>query len=216
MEFIGNDLTGMTFGRWTVLEFYTRSKGQLLWLCKCICGKQKIVFGGHLKGGKSVSCGCLRKELSIARFTTHGLTNTKEYKSWSQMKRRCNDESGKDYPDYGGRGIKVCERWNDFKNFIEDMGSCPKGMSIDRIKNNLGYSPDNCKWSTPSEQARNRRSNRLLTLGGETKTLAQWAEEKQIDSATIRRRIDAYHWSVLEAITTPVAQTGGRMLQANA
>lgn len=117
---------------------------------------------------------------------------TKTYQSWRHMKSRCNNPSNLDYPNYGGRGITVCDRWlNDYDAFFEDMGERPKGFSLDRINNNGNYEPLNCRWATPTEQANNKRNNSILTINGKTQTLSQWAKEKNIHHTVLLYRINA-------------------------
>jgi hypothetical protein len=131
-----------------------------------------------------------RPDLS-ERNTTHGLSRAqpREYRTWKDMRSRCNTPTDTDYPDYGGRGIRVCERWNDFAAFYADMGDRPRGMSIDRIDVNDDYAPDNCRWATAKEQANNKRSNHRIEFQGETKTLQQWCDELGIEQSKVRYRL---------------------------
>lgn len=130
----------------------------------------------------------------------------REYNSWSQMLRRCLNSEDKSYPSYGGRGIKVCERWLDFDNFLDDMGNKPSLLhSIDRIKNDGNYEPSNCRWATVREQARNRRTSRMLELNGVSKCVAEWSEITGISSPAIFARIHGMGWPVEKALTTPIS-----------
>ena len=139
--------------------------------------------------------------------TTHGMTKTPEYRAWIDMKNRCFNPNHKRYSDYGGRGIAVCDRWLNFKNFIEDIGSRPTAKhSLNRIDNDSDYCPDNCKWSTRVEQENNKRSNKpLITIGNETKTIAQWAKKMSISYQVIRDRLKL-KWSEFDAVMIPVRQ----------
>lgn len=130
--------------------------------------------------------------------------NTKEYMAWTQMRARCFTKSRPDYDRYGGRGITVCERWNDYKNFLLDMGRAPSSRhSLDRVDTNGNYQPSNCRWATHKQQANNRRSSRFVTIGGVSHTLAEWAEIKRVKHRLITVRIWR-GWDPVEAITTPV------------
>ncbi|KKM85696.1 hypothetical protein LCGC14_1286380 [marine sediment metagenome] len=200
------NLIGKKFGKLIVIKKTDKNKwGNYYWLCKCDCGKEKIIRGNNLKSGVTKSCGCLNIEKIIERFTTHGQAKTKTYKSWADMIQRCTNPKHKRYKDYGSRGITVCKRWqNSFVDFLEDMGESPEGCSIDRINNNKGYKKSNCKWSTRKEQMRNKRSNHLETYNGKIQCIAEWSEEVGISYDTLWKRIFRYGWSIEKALTTPV------------
>lgn len=128
---------------------------------------------------------------------------TRTYKSWESMRQRCLNPSAPNYPRYGGRGITICDRWSSFVNFLADMGERPEGVTLDRINVDGDYGPDNCCWSTPAAQAQNRRDNRLLTLAGVTKCLAEWARDRGVPEYLIRHRIDR-GWSDERTLLTPM------------
>lgn len=135
----------------------------------------------------------------------HGMTLTPEFKVWDTMLQRCSNPNNEKFPIYGARGIKVCERWKEFKNFIEDMGRRPSSKhSLGRINNNRNYSPENCRWETAKEQARNRRSNRLLTFQGRKMTMVEWGEFTGFGMRNIHNRINYLHWPIEKTLTTPV------------
>jgi len=187
------DLTGVRFGRLLVLgvsstKIYER---QLAWDCLCSCGVIKPVLTCTLKSGSTKSCGCLKRECKPPVRYTHGLSKYSGIKVWEGMLRRCQNKKDKNYMLYGGRGIKVCDRWLDPKNFAEDMGEKPNGYSLDRIDPNGDYCPENCRWATPAEQGANKRTNRMIEHEGETLHLAEWCRRLGMKPSTVFNRISS-------------------------
>lgn len=157
----------------------------------------------------------LQKQRASEANRTHGMSRTSEYSAWCRMKQRCTVTTHRDYPSYGGRGIEVCERWlESFENFIADMGLKPcLGVSIDRIDNERGYEPWNCRWATPTQQANNRRSSKVICANGVTRTMAEWARVTGIDEGAIQQRISKLGWSPARAVTTPTREIRRRHVQ---
>lgn len=192
------DMTGQRYGRWTVVRRAERPPGSsnsdARWEVVCDCGSRNVVTRTSLVKGESQSCGCLQRELTAQktpdRFRTHGMTETSEYNIWCLMKRRCTNPHCSAYPRYGGRGITMCERWlHSFENFYADMGPRPSPRhSIDRIDNDLGYSPENCRWATSRDQGYNTRKTTFVTHNGKTLNLAEWSNETGISVKLLRSR----------------------------
>ena len=160
---------GMRFGRLTIVSFSHNAIGGTMWLCRCDCGKEVTVKRGKLVTGHTRSCGCLRLEMVGQYKLSHGHARagkkSKTFMRWQGMMARCTCANHKSYGNYGGRGIKICERWQSFENFLADMGEAPEGMLLDRINNDGNYEPSNCRWVDPVVSANNRRPRRS-TKGG--------------------------------------------------
>ena len=186
------DLTGQKFGRLTVVSHAGRDKhGNAKWNCVCDCGAERTVIGSSLRSGGSLSCGCWQRDLARSRAgqaTKHGMHSTPTYYSWTNMLTRCNNPNFRQYQNYGGRGIKVCERWLEFANFLEDMGERPEGTTLDRIDNDGNYEPGNCRWATQEEQLYNRTS----TVTWQGKTLLEWHKETGMNYYTMYSRLKRY------------------------
>lgn len=185
------DLKGKKFNRLFVTEESTErtNSKEVQWICKCDCGNIALVRTSCLKSGHTKSCGCLQSEVAKNEQTTHGLRYSQEYKSWAHAKKRCYNEKTASYKHYGGRGIKMCDRWlNSFENFYEDMGPKPSSEhSLDRYPNNEtgNYEPGNCRWGTDEQQYRNRRSNRWFECNGMKMVLNDWAVYFGVSFATL-------------------------------
>src|SRR5690625_4623865 len=154
------NLLGKRVGKVTVIRRDGSKGTNAAWLCKCDCGTSLTISGGDISRGRKKSCGCAHNHRK-----KHGMSQTKIYRVWKSMHDRCRRERNPAYERYGGRGIKVCDRWKSFENFIEDMGERPEGGTLERIDNDGNYEPDNCKWATYLDQARNRRTNKRKTVG---------------------------------------------------
>lgn len=160
------DKTGRRYGRLVVLKLdpkHVPGKTQTKWVCVCDCGTKTVVFAGALARGKTTSCGCWQPEATAASNTKHGHSSKAEYYAYHNMLDRCLNEEHASYPDYGGRGIKICRRWlgkNGLENFLVDVGKRPPRTSLDRIDNNRGYTPTNVRWADGKTQANNRRMPR--------------------------------------------------------
>lgn len=191
-------------GYWTVLyRAQNRRPGEASWFCRCACGLEKVVPHDSLRRGASRSCGCKGEEARNKARTKHGMHASRTYQIWEGMKRRCLNPTSGAFHLYGGRGIQVCERWMEFKNFLHDMGEVPAGLQIDRIDPNGDYEPSNCRWATDDEQRFNKRNSRLLTFQGQTKPLLHWCADLGLEPNTVWRRVRKSGWSVERALMTP-------------
>jgi len=193
------DITGMRFGRLIVIKFSHTHKQKSYFFCQCDCLNNIVILGASLINGGTRSCGCYRKE----KMTKHGMYKTKTFLTWKGMSARCNSNVPQAYKNYKGKGIKVCDRWLEFKNFYEDMGEKPEGLTIERINSNKNYEKSNCKWGTMGEQARNRDGNRYIEFNGKNQTIMDWANDLGVSWNCIKSRIDIYHWPVEKALTQP-------------
>jgi len=193
-------MIGLRFGKLVVMSGPASKNHSKYWLCVCDCGNTHSVKTKYLRNGDTKSCGCMKSEANKLR-TTHGRTHSTEYHRWASMIRRCSSEKDKQWKNYGGRGIKVCDRWTTFGNFYADMGNCPDGMQLDRIDNDKGYEPSNCRWTDVDTQSRNRRNNHILISGGISKTIAEWSEYTGIKYRTILSRVRQLNWTVEQALT---------------
>lgn len=197
------DLRGKTF-HWLRVDYFAgRSKQHSWWVCTCKCGQRTLTPTKQLCRGQTKSCGCWGVEATKRSNTKHGYKWTKTYRIWSGMKTRCLNQHSKDFFRYGGRGIAICRKWMNFEGFLEDMGECPCGMTINRKNNNKSYCKNNCEWSTPKQQARNRRSNKFITVDGKTLTCIEWDEIKGYFPGTTAKRVRK-GMSCRDAVYTPI------------
>jgi len=198
------DLTGRKFGRLTVLRDAGRiKKRHVIWECLCDCGQKTMVITGRLKSGCTRSCGCYQRDRARETQLKHGHSLNKPsstYQSWRGMKERCLNPKNKAFRWYGKEGIKVCERWLNFENFLADMGERPKGTSLDRIDSSGDYRKENCRWILSTKQQTNTRQNVVLTFNGLSMCIADWARKLNIPYGTLQQRIKK-GWTVERALT---------------
>ncbi len=193
------DLTGQRFGRLVAVKFTGHDKNRhRLWECRCDCGKMVKVNTSSLRSGNTKSCGCLMTDTPITRYP-------RIYNSWKSMFNRCNYPSHVAYKRYGGRGISICKEWMRFEEFLDWAlkNVYEDGLTIDRIDNNKGYSPENCRWATKKVQCNNRRNNHFLEYKGKSKTIGEWAALLGIRPGTLYHRL-MMGWSIEKALETPV------------
>ena len=211
-----DDLTGRRFGRFTVVGRAPNSEKShtTRWYCRCDCGNVKTVTRTALIKGHIVSCGCYAKERMSKMSFRHGWSRTRLYNLWDKMKSRCLDESQKDYPRYGGRGIKVCPEWRDFVTFRDWAlaNGYRDDLTLDRRDNDGDYCPENCRWATQKEQGNNRGNNVRITVNGETLTMTEWADKTGLTKDAIWHRLSA-GWTPEEAVTVPKRKSRHKLHQ---
>lgn len=205
------NLTGQRFGRLVAIEpLKERSgNGYVVWRCKCDCGKEVNVQSRYLTGGGTTSCGCYSKEVHADMLKKHGKSRSRLYRVYMTMKSRCENPNAHEYDNYGGRGVKICDEWQNYEAFSEwaknngyeeeQRGKC----TLDRIDTDGDYEPSNCRWVTMKIQQRNRRNNKLITYKGETHCISEWAEIAGIRYGTFIKRLQC-GWSMERAMTTAV------------
>lgn len=199
------DLTGRNFGRLVVIREAGRKRKEVAWECLCKCGKTVVVNGYALRSGHTQSCGCYAVDRAKAENTKHGMFGTLIYRTYANMKNRCYNPNYYLFKHYGGKGVSVCETWlgdNGFDNFYQWslLNGYREGLSIDRIDNSKNYCPENCRWVDMTTQQNNRTNNRVITVNGETHTMAEWSRIKGIKYETIQRRIAA-GWRESDAVS---------------
>lgn len=202
------NLASKKFGRLSVIGFSHRKKYKgstaIYWFCRCDCGNERTVGSGQLLNGKTKSCGCLRRETTGNSFRKHGLHGHRLYAIWKGIRARCNNPKSQAWRHYGGRGIKLCSRWNNFENFAKDLEpSFREGLSLDRFPDKDGdYCPSNVRWATSSQQNTNSNHCRILTFNGKALCISQWSKECGISAASISRRLKD-GWPIKDAISLP-------------
>lgn len=210
------ELSGKEYGSLTVVARHGSlppPSYQSLWLCRCKCGKYVVVRVGNLTSGNTTSCGCMGSRSTLAkRSTTHGKSKTREYETYCRMIARCFNRNSKDFRDYGGRGITVCEEWlgvGGFESFLSHIGPKPSPQhSIDRFPDTNGnYEPGNVRWATAKEQANNQNKTLILEIGGTIKPLTEWASISGLKPSTVRARLRR-GWSPADAVGNPLIPHG--------
>lgn len=208
------NLVGLKFGRLLAIGPIERKKSstggkRIIWLCECQCGNTAQVSDVCLRFNGTKSCGCAVKDHALRnakRLTKHGLYKSPEYETWKRMRRRCNDTTSPEYKNYGGRGIRVCDEWqNDFRAFFEAIGPRPTPLhTLDRKNNNRGYEPGNVRWATRREQGNNRRTTRLINIGGMEKSVSDWCRHFQVVSRDVAFGRMRTGWDPVSAMTLPL------------
>lgn len=209
------DISGQKFGMWTAIKPAGKNKyGAYMWLCRCDCGNYKTVVGHTLRRGTSTNCGCVREAFFNSGKNKpnlkHGGKKDRLYGVWIGIKDRCYNPNSKYYRRYGARGITVCDEWmNDYASFREwalkngyDDSAKKGACTLDRIDNDKGYHPSNCRWVSMKAQSNNRSSNHILEYNGERHTITEWSDITGIRKDTIRRRVEVLGWDVERALTT--------------
>ena len=210
MPMPAKQIAGKKFNMLTAIEVVGKRSKANLWRCVCECGGETTAIATQLKAGQKTSCGCKKHHARKPRpdlaarnkiTTTHGMTGTGTYSSWRSMKFRCENSGSKDYSNYGGRGIKVCEKWSSsFEAFLLDMGERPDETSLDRIDVNGDYEPSNTRWATQERQSNNKRQNMYVEFNGEVKTATEWARQYGIGNKTLIYRLKN-GWPIDRALT---------------
>lgn len=210
------DLHNQKFGRLTVIKRQgSDKKKNATWLCKCDCGNEHLAASGYLRRGEVKSCGCLDREQCASINYRHGESDSPLYRRWQAMKQRCTSPcSPSAKKHYTEKGIRVCDKWNDYLEFKRDMEESffehvskygLKNTTLDRIDNSNGYCKENCRWATILEQANNHTNHVFLTYNGKTQNLAEWARETGLDYSCLKWRAEE-NWTPEKALTTPSAR----------
>jgi hypothetical protein len=211
------DHTGEVFSYLTAIRCVKKPGSTAAhWECKCVCGKLSVVCGTQLRNGDIQSCGCKK---GILRYIKHGSSSREAspderrmYRIWQALKTRCKNPKTVQYKYYGGRGITVCPEWEEFEGFVSDMGESYKdGLQIDRIDNDGSYSPENCRWATRKQQARNTRRAIFHEMNGKRMCLYDWCEELGLNCHTVAQRIRRYGMTFEEAISKPFRRSRSKI-----
>ncbi|BCG66439.1 hypothetical protein [Staphylococcus phage vB_SsapH-Golestan101-M] len=200
------DMTNYKFNGCVVLKRAENKGKNVCWLCRCYCGVEFVVRATDIRTGNTKSCGCLNRKLAGDRARKHGNRNSRLYNIWNNMKMRCSNPNSVNFKNYGARGISVCDEWfNSFENFYKwAMGNGYNDtLTLDRIDNDKGYKPSNCKWADYTHQERNRRNNHILEYNNEKYSIAEWSDITGIPYSTLWSRIKK-GWSVEKALTQPL------------
>lgn len=198
------DMSGQVFGRLSVVRRSgSDGRGLALWLCRCECGAEKIIPGRDLRQSRQISCGCLRLERLKRGSLKHGMTGSTTWSIWRDMRKRCSNPKADNFIHYGGRGISVCDRWQEFSAFFSDMGERPEGMSLERKDVNGNYEPDNCIWIPAREQPNNTRRSIMVEIDGKSVCLKVACSIRGLPYNLIRDRIRTLGWSVERAMSEP-------------
>lgn len=208
------DLLSQKFGRWTVVGSASNTAGgQARWLCRCECGTERELPGQSLRSGRSMSCGCYKAESAGSRSRTHGMSKTVEYHCWGNMVSRATSTVRPDAALYSLRGITVCDRWrHSFEAFLADMGHRPSPQhSLDRINNDRGYEPDNCRWALPVVQQNNKRNNPVFLYSGKAVTVPQaWRIAGQVVSLSVVYSRLKRGWPLTACVEVPPVRCAGK------
>lgn len=202
------------YGAWTVLWYYGRRAGCTYWTCRCDCGTVRQVISASLVQHRTRSCNKCRSSSSVRTHAESGIHRTREYRAWNGMIARCTNPKNRAWVAYGQRGVSVCERWrghDGYQNFLDDMGRCPPGMTLDREDTNGKYEPHNCRWATRKTQDRNKRNSLYLSLNGVRRHVIEWAKIVKITARTLHRRKND-GWSDERALTTRVVRCQNQVI----
>lgn len=200
------NLLNQRFSSLLVVSKAGTKNNRVIWNCQCECGRSVIVDTHSLTTGNTKSCGCKKYGNRVTHGEAKSNKQTRLYRIWAGMKNRCNNESHIGYAYYGAKGIKVCDEWNDyeiFKGWALENGYADN-LTIDRIDNQKGYCPENCRWATYKTQCNNTTRNHYVTADGQTLSISQWAERNNLPCRTIAARLNLLGWSPEEAVMTPL------------